>query len=250
MMVVTDNIRIVLVGTTHPGNIGAAARAMKNMGLSDLALVSPKIYPSAEATARAAGADDILAAATVSGSLREAVADCSLVCGTSARRRSIAWPCLTPEAAAAEITGGDAPAALVFGRENSGLSNEELECCNRMIVIPSNPAFSSLNLAAAVQILCYAVSREVGDYAGIETEGKALPPVTAAEMEHFYEQLEGCLIDIGFHDPDKPRRLMRRLKRLCSRLDLDQNEYNILRGIIAAVRDRAGDNGDKRDPEK
>lgn len=250
MTTVANHIRIVLVGTTHPGNIGAAARAMKTMGLSDLALVSPKIYPSAEATARAAGADDILGAATVFDSLRNAVADCSLVYGTSARRRSIAWPCLTPEEAAAEITAGDAPAALVFGRENSGLSNEELECCNRMIVIPSDPAFSSLNLAAAVQILCYAVSREAQGRDGIKTAGKPLPPVTAADMEHFYAQLEGCLIDIGFHDPDKPRRLMRRLRRLCSRLDLDQNEYNILRGIIAAVRDRAGGNGGGRSPEE
>lgn len=222
---------------------------MKTMGLEELRLVRPKIYPSAEATARAAGADDILTAAGRFESLAEAVADCTLVYGTSARLRSISWPCLTPEEAAREIrenTGNGARAALVFGRENSGLSNEELDCCNRMIVIPSNPDFSSLNLAAAVQILCYEASRHAREAGGIGKAGKQLPPVTMEDMDHFYTQLEQCLIEIGFHDPDKPRRLMRRLRRLCNRLDLDQNEYNILRGIIAAVRARAGGNGEDR----
>lgn len=253
MLTIVNHIRIVLVGTTHPGNIGAAARAMKTMGLADLRLVRPRIYPAAEATARAAGADDILVAAGRFDSLREAVADCALVYGTSARLRSISWPCHTPEQAAQEIrqnAGDGVPAAVVFGRENSGLSNEELDCCNRMIVIPSNPDFSSLNLAAAVQILCYEISRHDFNERDIEPGGKELPPVTMEDMDHFYTQLEQCLIEIGFHDPDKPRRLMRRLKRLCSRLDLDQNEYNILRGIIAAVRARAGGNGNNEGQEK
>jgi tRNA (cytidine32/uridine32-2'-O)-methyltransferase len=236
-----NHIKIVLVGTTHPGNIGAAARAMKTMGIANLCLVSPKIFPSAEVTARAAGADDILASAGLFDSLREAVSDCALVYGTSARMRSIPWPCLNPAEAAAEMfrsANGETRAAVVFGRESSGLTNQELELCNRMITIPASPEFSSLNLAAAVQILCYELYR----HAAVEPE--PLPDdasaVTMEDMERFYRQLEQCLIDIGFLDPEKPRRLMRRLKRLFSRVGLDQNEYNILRGILAAVRTKIG----------
>lgn len=234
-------VSIVLVRTTHPGNIGATARAMKTMGLADLRLVAPKVFPAAEVTARAAGADDILDAASVHESLREAVSDCALVYGTSSRLRSIPWPCMTPEQAAGEITGSTGEgrrAALVFGRESSGLSNRELELCNRMIVIPSNPDFSSLNLAAAVQILCYEIHKHAaGD---VLPAADKLPAVTMEDMDRFYAQLEQCLIEIGFLDPDKPRRLMRRLKSLFSRVEPDQNEYNILRGILAAVRTKAG----------
>ena len=236
-----NHIKIVLVGTTHPGNIGAAARAMKTMGLTDLCLVSPKIFPAAEVTARAAGADDVLASVDLFDTLHEAVSDCALVYGTSARMRSIPWPCLTPEEAAAEVARSaswDARAAVVFGRESSGLTNQELELCNRMITIPANPGFSSLNLAAAVQILCYELHRHAA--AETETFADDMPAVTMEDMDRFYRQLEQCLIDIDFLDPAKPRRLMRRLKRLFSRAGLDQNEYNILRGILAAVRTKVG----------
>lgn len=233
-------ISIVLVRTTHPGNIGATARAMKTMGLADLRLVAPKVFPAAEVTARAAGADDILDMASVYESLREAVSDCAQVYGTSARMRSIPWPCVSPEQAAGEIissTGEGRRAALVFGRESSGLSNRELELCNRMIVIPSNPDFSSLNLAAAVQILCYEIHKFAAG--NVLPAADKLPTVTMKDMDRFYAQLEQCLIEIGFLDPDRPRRLMRRLKSLFSRLEPDQNEYNILRGIFAAVREIA-----------
>lgn len=230
-----EKVKIVLVNTTHPGNIGAAARAMKTMGLDQLALVAPRHFPSAECTARAAGADDILARAAVFPSVEEAVADCGLVFGTSARTRSIAWPEVTPETAATQIAGSaGAGAAVLFGRESSGLSNEELEICHAMIRIPTNAEFASLNIASAVQIICYEISkqylaRETGGGEGTES------PATTREMEHLYEHFEQTLIDIGYLDPEKPRRLMRRIRRLFNRARLDSNEYNILRGILTAI---------------
>lgn len=233
-------VKIVLVNTTHPGNIGAAARAMKTMGLEQLALVSPRHFPSAECTARAAGADDILARAAVFPSVEEAVADCGLVFGTSARTRSIAWPEVTPETAATQIAGtAGGGAAVLFGRESSGLSNEELEICHAMIRIPTNAEFASLNIASAVQIICYEISkqylaRETGSGEGAES------PATTKEMEYLYEHFEQTLIDIGYLDPEKPRRLMRRIRRLFNRARPDSNEYNILRGILTAVQKAAG----------
>ena len=237
-----EKVKIVLVNTTHPGNVGATARAMKTMGLDQLVLVSPRHFPSAECTARAAGADDILARAMVFPSVEEAVADCELVFGTSARTRSISWPEVTPETAAAQIiehTGADSGAAVLFGRESSGLSNEELEICHAMIRIPTNPEFASLNIASAVQIICYEISKQylVREAAGI-MEKPSESPVTAGEMEYFYEHFEQTLTDIGYLDPEKPRRLMRRIRRLFNRSRLDGNEYNILRGILTAVRER------------
>ena len=236
-----ENVKIVLVNTTHPGNIGASARAMKTMGLERLALVSPKRFPSAECTARAAGADDILARARVFSSLEEAVADCGLVFGTSARSRSIAWPEVTPETAAAQIINQiGAGAAILFGRESSGLSNEELDVCHAMIRIPTNEDFSSLNIASAVQILCYEVSKQYLVREQTVTAGdNPEDPATAQQMEHLYEHLRQTLVDIGYLDPEKPRRLMRRIKRLFNRARPDSNEYNILRGILTAVRNAA-----------
>ena len=235
-----EQVKIVLVNTTHPGNIGAAARAMKTMGLDQLALVAPRHFPSAECTARAAGADDILTRASVFSDLEEAVADCELVFGTSARTRSIAWPEVTPEAAAMQIaghTGAGSGAAVLFGRESSGLSNEELEICHAMIRIPTNPEFASLNIASAVQIICYEISRQ---YLAREAGGGegAESPATTREMEYLYEHIEQTLIDIGYLDPEKPRRLMRRIRRLFNRARLDSNEYNILRGILTAIKNR------------
>ena len=238
-----ENVKIVLVNTTHPGNIGATARAMKTMGLDRLVLVSPRHFPGAECTARAAGADDILAGAEVFSSLEEAIADCRLVFGTSARTRSIAWPEVTPETAAAQIiehTGAGSGAAVLFGRESSGLSNEELEICHAMIRIPTNPEFASLNIASAVQIICYEIGKQylVRDAASV-VEKPAESPVTAGEMEYLYEHFEQTLTDIGYLDPEKPRRLMRRIRRLFNRARPDSNEYNILRGILTAVRNAA-----------
>ena len=232
-----EKVKIVLVNTTHPGNIGAAARAMKTMGLDQLALVAPRHFPNAECTARAAGADDILARAAVFPSVEEAVADCGLVFGTSARTRSIAWPEVTPETAATQIAGTAGGAAVLFGRESSGLSNEELEICHAMIRIPTNAEFASLNIASAVQIICYEISKQ---YLARETSGGegTESPATTREMEHLYEHFEQTLIDIGYLDPEKPRRLMRRIRRLFNRARLDSNEYNILRGILTAIKNR------------
>ena len=230
-------IKIVLVDTTHPGNIGAAARAMKTMGLERLTLVSPKRFPSAECTARAAGADDVLAQAEVFSSLEEAVADCELVFGTSARTRSIAWPEVTPETAAAQIldhVGSSSRAAILFGRESSGLSNEQLEVCHAMLRIPTNAEFASLNIASAVQIICYEINKQALAADGVVDEEYA-PPVTTRDMEYLYEHFEQTLAHIGYLDRKKPRHLMRRLRRLFNRTRLDSNEYNILRGILTAV---------------
>ncbi|MEJ2554552.1 MAG: tRNA (cytosine(32)/uridine(32)-2'-O)-methyltransferase TrmJ [Gammaproteobacteria bacterium] len=240
-----DNIRIVLVETTHPGNIGAAARAMKNMGLTRLCLVMPHRYPSHEATARAAGADDVLADARICDSLDQALEGCSLVFGASARSRSIPWPQLDPRQAAARTmraaVAGEV--ALVFGREHAGLTNLELDRCNYLVSIPANPEFASLNVAAAVQILSYEL--RLAALEGTPATGAEEPLASAEERERFYRHLEQVLLDLEFLNPDNPKHLMRRLRRLFNRVELDCNEVNILRGILTAVERRgaAGNNG-------
>lgn len=234
---IMQHINIILVATTHPGNIGAAARAMKTMGVSKLKLIAPRCFPSAEATARATGADDILAAVEVYDSLAGAVEDCRLVFAASARNRRIAWPVCAPAEAARQVlehAQQGTEVAIVFGRESSGLNNEELEHCNAMLQIPTNPGFSSLNLAAAVQIICYELCKIVAADQQ-PTTGKETATVTMEQMEMFYVHLRETLIDIGYLDPEKPRHLMRRLKRLFNRVQLDENEYNILRGMLAAA---------------
>lgn len=230
------SIRIVLVGTTHPGNIGAVARAMKNMGLSDLALVSPRHFPHEDATARASGAADVLDNARVFRTLEDAIADCIYVAGASARSRTINWPTMVPKDCAerllAESVNGNV--AAVFGPEKSGLSNEHLDHCHTLLTIPTDPGFSSLNLAMAVQVLTYEIR-----CASIINEGPVFeaesPPATSEEMEHFYAHLERVLTDIRFLQPENPRHLMRRLRRLFIRARPDGNEANILRGILTAV---------------
>lgn len=232
-------IRIVMVETTHPGNIGAAARAMKTMGQRQLYLVKPKLFPSVEVTARAAGADDILARAVVCDSLEEAVQDCVLVAGTTARNRTIPWPVKTPREGAAGIIAATAsgPVAVVFGRESSGLDNRELELCNLAIQIPADPAFSSLNIAAAIQIICYELRLALMEDDSIETRQDRIPAASAEQMQLFYEHLETCMTEVGYHDPAVPRSLMRRLKRLFNRARLDRDEMNILRGFLSAVQE-------------
>ncbi len=237
-----NRIRVVLVETSHPGNIGAVARAMKNMGLSDLALVAPRAFPHAEATARASGADDLLARAWVMPSLDAAIADCSLVVGASARSRTIPWPLMLPRDCArrmqAEAAGG-AKVALVMGREKSGLSNAELERCQVHVHIPANPDYPSLNLAAAVQVLAYELRMAALEAGSALPAGKVLerdqPLATAAEREGLYAHFERALAALDFYDPDNPRQLMRRLRRLFNRAELDRMEVNILRGILAAA---------------
>ena len=230
------SIRIVLVGTTHPGNIGAVARAMKNMGLSELYLVNPKVFPHEDATARASGASDILERARVVDSLEKALVDCVYVAGASARSRTINWPCMGPRDCAErmiqENEHGDV--ACVFGPEKTGLHNDDLDLCHTLLTIPTDPGFSSLNLAMAVQVFTYEVrvASMLGEGPVFDVEA---PPATSDEMERFYEHLENVLRDIRFLDPDNPRHLMRRMRRLFIRARPDKNEVNILRGILTAV---------------
>ncbi len=232
------SIRIVLVGTTHPGNIGAVARAMKNMGLSDLRLVRPKYFPHEEATARASGASDILDKAAVTATLAEALTDCVYVAGASARSRTINWPCMGPRDCAERmmLESRQGPVACVFGPEKTGLHNEDLDLCHTLLTIPTDPGFSSLNLAMAVQVIAYELR-----VASLLDEGPSFdveaPPASSDEMEHFYTHLEQVLRDIEFLDPDNPRHLMRRMRRLFIRARPDKNEINILRGILSAVDD-------------
>lgn len=227
------NIRIVLVGTTHPGNIGAAARAMKAMGITDLVLVSPRHFPSEEAVARATAADDILASARVVDTLSEAIADCHLVIGSSAQIRSLPWPMLSMREMGVRVRteAKSHPVAIVFGRESSGLNNDELALCQYHVQVPTYAECRSLNLAAAVQIFCY----EIMMAASIVASDEELSPVAVADMEQFYAHLFDTLVDIKFLDPAKPKLLRERLRRLFNRTRPDHNEMNILRGILAAI---------------
>ena len=279
-------VRIVLVEPTHPGNVGAAARAMKTMGLDRLALVAPRRFPSAEATARAAGADDVLHAARVVGSLDDALADCGYVLGTTARPRRIEWPVLDAREGARRAVAQAArtPVSVVFGRESAGLANDELDRCHALVRIPVAARFSSLNVAAAVQILAYEMriaaygdgagahggnaggrdeeARAPGREAGPRGEGAGMrgddagegrpqqpPAATAGELEGFYRHLEAALVGIGYLDPAAPRFLMRRLRRLFNRAGPDRTEIGILRGILNAVmRDGRGGGGPSPGP--
>ncbi|MES2824317.1 MAG: tRNA (cytosine(32)/uridine(32)-2'-O)-methyltransferase TrmJ [Pseudomonadota bacterium] len=234
------NIRIVLVNTTHPGNIGGAARAMKNMGLSRLYLVAPKEFPSDKATWRSAGATDVLDNAVVVDSLDEAIEGCSLVVGTSARERRIPWPLLDPRECGTNVwaEAGQHEVAVVFGREDRGLTNEELHKCNYHVHIPANEEYSSLNLATAVQVITY----EIRMAYLLASEGKTLPqhqwdmpPANAQALDSYYQQLEQTLVNVGFLDPENPKQTMTRLRRLYNRVRMDQMELNILRGVLTAM---------------
>ncbi|MDZ7751180.1 MAG: RNA methyltransferase [Gammaproteobacteria bacterium] len=231
-------VRVVLVEPSHPGNVGAVARAMKTMAVRDLVLINPARYPSAEATARASGADDILAAAPVVETLDEALAGCVFVAGTTARRRHLSWPLADAAAGAGRLLEErkSGPVALLFGREHSGLTNEEVERCNMLVRIPANPEYSSLNLAAAAQILCYELFRQ-------SAEGRLSPAAgqvprieaTVDEVNGMLEHLRGVATAVGFLDPESPRLLMRRLSRLFNRARLERTEVQIVRGLLAAV---------------
>lgn len=231
-----DNIRIVLVNTSHPGNIGGVARAMKNMGLGRLYLVEPRQFPDEQADWRAASAGDVLEKAVVTQTLEEAVNDCQFVVGTSARGRRIPWPLLDPRRCAEHmnIASDNGEVAVLFGREDRGLTNDELKVCNLHLNIPTSQDYSSLNLAMAVQIVCYEL-RMLLDADRLPADENAqwdTPFATRENMERFYAHLEQGLIDIEFLDPAAPRQLMQRLRRLYSRVRLDEMELNILRGIL------------------
>ncbi|HEX5693910.1 MAG TPA: RNA methyltransferase, partial [Arenimonas sp.] len=224
------------------GNIGSAARAIKTMGLSALHLVSPERFPDPEANTLAAGADDLLGQAGVHGDLVEAIAGCRLVIGTSARRRTVPLPELSPREAARQLVqaSADGPVALLFGRERTGLENDELQRCHASVCIPTNPDFASLNLAAAVQVLSYEIRLATLDASGgqlpvarpmpaADTE----PPATADELERLFGHLAEALDDIDFHKGRPPEMVMARLRRLYLRADLDSREVKILRGILS-----------------
>lgn len=240
-MIVFGNIRVVLVEPSHPGNIGAAARAMKTMSMQRLYLVKPKLFPHAEATARASGAHDVLSDAVCCDSLEDALHGCALVFACSARQRSLSWPQLNPRQCAYMMVSKyrNLELALVFGREQSGLSNEELDLCHYLVYIPSNPVYNSLNLAAAVQILNYEL------YVASESENRSQEAdiLTPAEdriaefesVERLYDHLEETLIALEFLDPANPKYLMRRLRRLFNRTRLTRKEVNILRGMLTAT---------------
>ena len=231
-----DSIRIVLVAPSHPGNIGAAARAMKTMGLTDLALVSPKLYPDRQATVRAAGADDVLQRALVCDSLAEAIKDCHCVWGASARTRHIPWTLHDPRTCAAtirQITAAHQKVAVVFGRESSGLTNEELASCPFHVHIPTDAAYSSLNLAAAVQVLTYEL-RMASGVPAVVTERDS-PQATSEQVAGLVEHFVQAATLTRFLHPDHPGSLERRLTRVFQKSDLEVNEVNILRGFLASV---------------
>lgn len=236
-----ENIYIVLVNPSHPGNIGATARAMKTMGLSNLILVEPKLFPHKTATARAAGANDVLMAARVVDSLAAAIKDCHLVIGTSARLRELSLPLLnTKECANTIVTSADQfnKIALVFGREDAGLTTEELHYCHYHVFISANPEYPVLNVAAAVQILCYEIRQSF-----LECNDHPFLPVLPSQVQYaptkdvllYYQHLEKVLMNVGFLNPRHPKRLMPRLKRMFQRIRLEDKETKLLRGILTAI---------------
>ncbi len=231
-----ENIRVVLVATSHPGNIGSTARAMKTMGLHRLYLVSPKIFPDPRAHEMAAGADDILEQAIVTDSLKNALEGCQTAFATTARSREMTLPGLTPAASAAMIaeTPDLTEIAIVFGREHAGLTNDELFHCHYHVNIPSNLDFSSLNLAQAVQIMAYEIRMKLLSPV-IEVQMNANKLATSEEVELFYTHLRSVLMEIGFLKPSNPRKLLQRLRRLFNRAKLEQLEVNILRGVLTHI---------------
>lgn len=240
-----SRVRIVLSHTSHPGNIGAAARAMKTMGLSRLTLVNPKLFPHAEAVARAVGADDILDRATVCTTLDDALAGTVFAVALSARHRNLGPAPMQAREAAPDILvlAEQGEVALVFGNETAGLSNAEVQRCQRTVFIPANPEYTSLNLGSAVQLLCYELRLAAfGGRPPVLTKAVpfASPRATNDDIERFYGHLERLMIGTGFLDPNQPKRLMPKLRRLFGRVELERDEINILRGVIDAIEKKIG----------
>ena len=235
-----ENVRVVLVEPSHPGNIGGAARAMKTMGLRDLVVVNPRRYPDPQADWRAAGALDVLDAAQVVTDLDQAIHDCHWVVGTSTRNRRIPWPINDAKGTAEHIIGLPAhtQVAILFGREDNGLSNEELARCNLHLQVPAAPEYSSLNLAMAVQVICYEIFQaDVRDsleapISGAGRSGWDRKAATAGEVDDLLAHLEGVLVSTEFLQSDNPGQTMTRLRRMLARVQLDETEVQILRGVI------------------
>ena len=231
-----NSVRVVLVGTTHPGNIGATARAMKNMGIVNLALVKPKDFPSNEAIYRSKAAKDVLESAQIYENLEDAVSDCELVIGTSARGRTVPWPVLSPKEAADRVAvhSENNKVAIVFGREDRGLTNQELGLCNLHVHIPTDPEYSSLNLAQAVQILVYEIrvsilkDQEYEEYWDVDL-------ATNEQTERLIDHLDELMQEVEFYDVQNPRKLLLRVRRFYKRSRIDVMEANIFRGLFAAI---------------
>tara|TARA_B100001559_G_C16498928_1_gene622284 strand:+ start:1972 stop:2709 length:738 start_codon:yes stop_codon:yes gene_type:complete len=232
-----NSVKVVLVGTTHPGNIGATARAIKNMGILDLALVEPKEFPSDEATFRSKAAKDILENATVYESLKDAVSGCELVVGTSARDRTVPWPVLSPSEAAKEMhkcsLNGDV--AIVFGREDRGLTNEELGLCNFHVHIPSDPEYSSLNLSQAVQILAYEIRLAYLDENERSEDYWDVDLANNEQTERLINHMDELMQEVDFYDIENPRKLLVRVRRFFKRSKIDVMEANIFRGFFSTI---------------
>jgi tRNA (cytidine32/uridine32-2'-O)-methyltransferase len=230
-----QSIRFVLFEPTHPGNVGAAARAIKTMGFTELVLVNPACELDGVARARSSGALEVLHNARIVATLVDAIDGCGFVVGASARRRRLACPELDPRECAAEVVAASRskPAAIVFGAERAGLTNAEMDRCNALVYVPSNPEYSSLNLAMAVQIIAYELHWAQGIDSTSQIPESA--PASASDIELFYEHLERVMRDSGFLNPEQPRSLMRRLRRLFNRARLDEKELNIMRGLLTAL---------------
>ena len=246
-MQLLDRLRIVMINTSDSGNIGAAARAMKTMGLRQLVLVQPEEFPTAKATARASAAADLLHNARVVQTLDEAIGDCQLVFGTSARLRTIPWPLIDPRQAAGRVMNEPegADIAILFGREDAGLTNEELRRCHFHICIPANEEYPVLNIGAAIQVICYemrmaALERQANpvapDQSGMQQWDE--PLVSSEDMERFLRHFEETLLDIDFFDPNNPKQLLTRVRRLFLRTRMDRLEMNLLRGVLSTVQKR------------
>ena len=231
-----NSIKVVLVGTTHPGNIGATARAMKNMGIVNMALVEPKEFPSDIATYRSKAAKDVLENAEVFDTLKVAISDCELVIGTSARERKVPWPILNPKDASQEVSRGSLnnKVAVVFGREDRGLTNEELGLCNIHVHIPTDPEYSSLNLSQAVQIMVYEIRSAI-----LENEGNEgnwdVEFADNDQTERLISHMDELMQEVDFYEIDNPRKLLLRVRRFFKRSRLDVMEVNIFRGLFAAI---------------
>ena len=231
-----NSVRVVLVGTTHPGNIGASARAMKNMGIVNLALVKPKDFPSNEAIYRSKAAKDVLESAQIYENLEDAVSDCELVIGTSARGRKVPWPVLDPKDAADRVAvhSENNKVAIVFGREDRGLTNQELGLCNLHVHIPADPEYSSLNLSQAVQILVYEIrvsilkDQECEEYWDVDL-------ATNEQTERLIDHMDELMKEVEFYDVQNPRKLLLRVRRFFKRSRIDVMEANIFRGLFAAI---------------
>lgn len=246
-MQLLDRLRIVMINTSDSGNIGAAARAMKTMGLRQLVLVQPDEFPTAKATARASAAADLLHNARVVQTLDEAIGDCQLVFGTSARLRTIPWPLIDPRQGASRVMNEPegADIAILFGREDAGLTNEELRRCHFHICIPANEEYPVLNIGAAIQVICYemrmaALERQASpvapDQSGMQQWDE--PLVSSEDMERFLRHFEETLLDIDFFDPNNPKQLLTRVRRLFLRTRMDRLEMNLLRGVLSTVQKR------------